>query len=428
MADRDVELWLRSPLDVDAARLAAARRRLGEAPGARVAELVKADRALDAERFVLALGHSQAVDHPDSPRAVLTERSLSSAAWRALPRKRGAYLRIVMAAARCHRTLRRLAGGSPEMCEVRAQVWKAGFGDSLWHALELESVVRDHDVLIQGETGTGKEIVARALLEARPGAADGTAAPRAALNAAAVPETLIGSELFGHVKGAFTGANVERRGRIRSAHGGCFFLDEVGDLPKTTQVKLLRVIETNQVNPLGSDKDEPVDVRYIAATHKSLVEMVERGAFRRDLYQRLADCVIHLPPLRARPQDIEEIGLAFVDGYLEGRDGLGELRARVERFLRSRAARGQRWEGNVRQLQNHLRGALLGHVPQLAPAGRSGQGEAAVPPEIAELRATMDEVEQWYLRRVLEHTDNNYAEAARVLGLDRSTVRRKARG
>ncbi|RLB49125.1 MAG: sigma-54-dependent Fis family transcriptional regulator [Deltaproteobacteria bacterium] len=382
----------------------------------------------DASRTVLAVGHVQARQHVDDPDRVLTDRVLTKAAARRLPRPRGEYLRTVMAAARCHRALRYFQGSSAAMREVRRATWAACFGDSLVHAITLAKVIRDHDVLIVGETGTGKESIAYALQEGAVGPADGSPAPRSALNAAAVPDTLIESQLFGHVKGAFTGASETRKGCIRTAHGGSFFLDEVGDLAPTTQVKLLRVIETDEVHPLGSDATHVADCRYIAATHKDLDEMVDRGVFRRDLFMRLAGNVIRLPSLAERPEDIPEIGRAFVRRHLpEGQ--LPETRDRLYEWLESPEAQRCRWPGNVRGLQNALRNMLLGLPPGIgeerAPLAEGG-GEA-LPPQVRECQATMRDVEEWYLARVLDHTTDNLAHSARILGVDRTTVRRRAR-
>src|SRR4051812_42717894 len=161
----------------------------------------------------------------------------------------------------------------------------------------------DCSILITGETGTGKELFARAAHRASPRKS------RALIpvNCAAIPESLLETELFGHVKGAFTGATNARTGRFMSAHEGTIFLDEIGDLPLAAQAKLLRVLEERVVSPVGSDSDVPVDVRIIAATHRNLPEMVEAGTFRADLYFRLAVVPVHLSPLRERPDDILEI-------------------------------------------------------------------------------------------------------------------------
>jgi DNA-binding NtrC family response regulator len=203
----------------------------------------------------------------------------------------------------------------------------------------------------------------------------------------------------------------------------------VGDLQITTQVKLLRVIETDEVQPLGSDKSYQAHVRYIAATHKDLDAMVQAGQFRRDLYQRLAGNVIRLPPLRDRPEDIREIGRGFVERYVA--DGaLAETRARVDAWLESREAHRHEWLGNVRELQNVLRNLLLGldaGIERAKGAPAAGSDAESLPPAIRDCAATMKDVEDWYLARVLAHTNDNFAQAARILEVDRTTVRRRSR-
>jgi len=378
-----------------------------------------------AKQLALAIGHRQAIATPTSPSKVLDSKVFPSHLAKRLPRQRADYLRIVMAAGRCHAALSKLSGSSGPIHELRRKIWAACFGHSLRHALDLERVIRDHDVLILGETGTGKELIAHAILEATPGSARGEGAPRASLNAAAIPDTLVESELFGHIKGAFTGATETRTGRIRSASGGCLFLDEVGDLPLTTQVKLLRVIETNRVHPLGSDKSHEVDVRYVAATHKDLDDMVERRVFRQDLYERLAGNVIEVPPLRDRPEDIAAIGRAFLETYLV--DGIASQHAdRIQRWVSGAEAKRYSWPGNVRELQNALRNLLMGLPPGLrADTLHDAASSDETPLAIREGNATMRQVEDWYLSKVLTSCEGNLARTARNLEMDRSTVRRR---
>jgi DNA-binding NtrC family response regulator len=383
--------------------------------------LIAAREIDNAKLLLLAVGHVQACATPDAPSQVLPKEMLPS--WSKLPRDRGAYLRVVMAAGRCYRALGAIRGTSDAMNRVRGDTWSACFGDSLRHVLDLEPVIRDHDVLLLGETGTGKEAVARAILAGTPGDDKGAPAPTSAINAAAVPDTLVESALFGHVKGAFTGAQETRIGHLRSANGGSLFLDEVGDLPSTTQIKLLRVIETNEVYALGSDEPHRAELRYVAATHKNLEQMVDDGAFRRDLYQRLAGHVIRIPPLRERPDDMVEIGIEFVRSYLGDRDH-DSLVARIETWLHSDEARDYAWPGNVRELQNALRSLMLGlgagvERPPSPPI------DPSLPPQFRGCEATMEAVSDWYLRRVLAHCDDNYTRAAKILEVDRSTVRRR---
>lgn len=379
---------------------------------------------VQAKSLILAVGQAQACAPGAMPADVLTPSELSTSVRRDLPRRRSDYLRVAMAAGRCYDALNKIWGMSPAIASLRREIWAACFGESLLHALELEKVIRDHDVLILGETGTGKEAVAQAFLDSTPGAADGKGAPQSALNAAAIPDTLVESELFGHAKGAFTGATEDRLGRLRVAAGGAFFLDEVGDLPSTTQVKLLRVMETNEIYPVGSDSAHQADVRYVAATHKNLQAMVDRGEFRRDLFGRLAGITIRIPPLRDRPEDIEEIGMGFVERYVGERPGTTET-SPVLRWLRSNEARNYHWPGNVRELQNALRNLLLGLPPGLAATTSTRPVAEGLPAAIARGESTLERVEEWYVAKVLSDANNNLTQAAQTLGVNRSTLRRR---
>jgi DNA-binding NtrC family response regulator len=381
-----------------------------------------------ASELALAAAHAESLAGLE-PDALLDERALPRSLARRLPHPRHAYVRVAAAAGRCARVLATIRGTSPAIQRARGAAWTACFGGSLAHALELERVIHDQDVVILGETGTGKELFARAMQQATPGGESGGPAPSSAINAAAIPETLVESELFGHARGAFTGATESRVGRLRSADGGSFFLDEVGDLPSPTQTKLLRVIETNEVYPVGSDTGYTVAIRYIAGTHKDLEGMVERGEFRRDLFERLAGTVVRVPPLRERPLDVVEIGMHFAATYLP--PGASARRAAIESWLRSREAQSHSWPGNVRELQNALRNLLLGSDPGL----RRGDGGAAAsaprwaaPEPVRRFEATLRQVEDWYRGAVIARERGNLSRAARVLGVDRSTLRRRADG
>ncbi len=424
-----IDAFIGNPFDVDPDLRRAAQEVLEALDvGAAATRLVGRGEIEQAELLLLSVAHAQACCAPDDAGRVLARGSVSADVARKLPRSVSDYRRLAMAAGRCHRALSAILGDSAPMQRTRHGVWAACFGNSLRHMLDLEHVIRDHDVLILGETGTGKEALARAIQAATPGAADGSRAPGGAINAAAIPETLVESELFGHVKGAFTGASETRTGRLRSADGGAFFLDEVGDLPQTTQVKLLRVIETDEVQPLGSDTSFTVDLRYIAATHKDLEAMVEERQFRQDLFQRLAGTVIRIPPLRDRPEDMVEIGLAFVRNNLESvRDPERQLRT-IRSWLRGPEARAYAWPGNVRELQNALRSLLLGLRPEIHAGSPAQQPEEEeMPAAVLDSTWSLSAVKDWYVRRVLARCGGNYTRAAQILGVDRSTVRRAAR-
>ncbi len=380
-----------------------------------------------AEEVVLAWLHARALSGA-SFKQLVAEPGWPVRAPRSLPRPRSHYARVAHASAHCRAQLLAMKGTSAAMARVREVTWAACFGRTLLHGLWFERVVRDHDVLISGETGSGKEGIALAIAAACLAKEDGEPAPYAEINAAAVPETLVEGELFGHVKGAFTGAAQARQGLVRSADGGCLFLDEVGDLPLSAQVKLLRVIETDRVQPLGSDRVQKVDVRFVAATHHDLSVRVREGRFRSDLYQRLAGVTIHLPPLRERPEDVFAIGEAFLKRVLPSSGMEGEL-SRLCKWLGGPEARRYAWPGNVRELQNVLRNLLLGlpsgldgAVPSVGvPAGEG------VPERIARGDAPLAEVESWYLTRALARAQGNMTLAARMLGVDRTTVARRLR-
>ncbi len=269
-------------------------------------------------------------------------------------------------------------------------------------------------VLVTGESGVGKELVARRI-HARSHRADGPFVP---VNCAAVPGELIEAELFGHTRGAFTGAGRAREGRFRKASGGTLFLDEVGELPAPAQAKLLRVLQEGVVDVVGADEPVAVDVRIVAATNRSLPELVESGAFREDLYYRLAVIEISVPPLRERPEDIVPLARTFLDEFAGGRELA--LPEDVARELRRRP-----WRGNVRELRNACeRLAILApgeavrvaDLPRtrLAPAG-SGEDWLDRLPEgisLVDLEATV-------IRHFLDKHDWNVSEAARRLGVPR---------
>jgi len=277
-------------------------------------------------------------------------------------------------------------------------------------------------VLIQGENGTGKELVARAL----HAASTRRAGAFVAVNCAAIPEELIESELFGHERGAFTGATQARRGRFEEAHGGTLFLDEVGDLSPRAQTKLLRVLEQGELTRLGGNRTLKVDVRVLAATHRDLPERVAAGAFREDLYFRLAVIPITVPPLRERRDDVPLLVEHFA-GRL-ARD-LGSAVRRFEPAAIERLARHP-FPGNVRELRNLVERLLimsagptisLDDVARVLPAG---EADGAAPRTLA---GAVDAFELRTIEDTLAATGNNMTEAAERLGLERSHLYKKLR-
>jgi len=274
-------------------------------------------------------------------------------------------------------------------------------------------------VLITGESGVGKEIVARAIHDL----SDRAAQPFLAVNCGAIPEPLIESELFGHARGAFTGAESEKRGLFREAEGGIVFLDEVGELPLAIQVKLLRVLQEQEVRPVGEPKPVPVDVRILAATARDLEAETSAGRFRDDLYYRLNVLRIHIPPLRERSEDIPTLADELLNGLARR---MGRNVAPMDREV-TEALRSYSWPGNVRELENALERALifsredrltLDVLPQ-APRGTPAEDRVAASTEAdtdkLSIKRQTRQLEQRLIRAALHHTQGNRTRAARIL-------------
>jgi DNA-binding NtrC family response regulator len=273
-------------------------------------------------------------------------------------------------------------------------------------------------VLITGESGTGKELVARAIhyeSERAP-------APFVPVNCGAIPHDLLESELFGHMKGAFTGATGSRAGFFLSADGGTVFLDEIAETSPAMQVKLLRVLQDNEVRMVGSSRPRTVDVRVIAATNGDLAQLVRKGSFREDLYFRINVIPIRLPPLRERTADIIPLARHFASRHAEGVGRpVPELSARVLDIFR-----GYAWPGNVRELENVVQRLVVMtesdtiDAPDLPALMRFAVAPARTPPS-----RTLAEMEADYIRSVLDSVGGNKTRAAQVLGIDRKTLREK---
>jgi anaerobic nitric oxide reductase transcription regulator len=326
-----------------------------------------------------------------------------------------------------------LIGASPLMQRLREEIGLMARGDLT--------------VLVSGETGTGKELIVRAL----HAASDRRDAPLIYVNCAALPESIAESELFGHVRGAFTGAQADRPGKFQVAHGGTLFLDEVGELSLRVQALLLRALQEGEVQPVGADRTHLVDVRVLAATNRDLEAEVAAGRFRADLFHRLVVYRIHAPPLRERPEDVPLLAGFFAD-QARRRLGIGPVRlsGQTQELLRR-----ARWPGNVRELENVLARAVLGAsgrarrgsavvvTPadlQLGGEARAAQGAAPAAVErhradepsadLARGRSLSEAVDDYKRRLVLaalrEH-DGSWAAAARPLGMHRSNLYHLAR-
>jgi len=283
-------------------------------------------------------------------------------------------------------------------------------------------------VLVTGESGTGKETVVAALHDASAR----RDAPLVTLNCGAIPEALLESELFGHAKGAFTGAHAARQGRVAAAEGGTLFLDEVGELPLGLQVKLLRLLQQKEYSMVGDSRTMRCNVRIVAATNRDLEAEVRAGRFREDLYYRLNVVHLHIPPLRERRDDIRSLLIHFFRSFREelGRDDLEGFSPEASALLE-----GYAWPGNVRELENLVERVMLlaigPHVgvqdlpESIRTGGAKGGPESAreVLPSLGiDLRAAVDEFESSLIKQALARTGGNKNRAAQLLGLNRTTL------
>ncbi|HEX6068622.1 MAG TPA: sigma-54 dependent transcriptional regulator [Longimicrobiaceae bacterium] len=305
----------------------------------------------------------------------------------------------------------RLVGRSPSLLEVFKQVGRVAGSPAT--------------VLVTGESGTGKELVAQAIHRLSPRATR----PFVAVNCAAIPEDLLESELFGHERGAFTGAVARKIGRFERASGGTLFLDEIGDMSLVLQAKILRALQEREIERLGGEERLTVDVRVVAATHRDLATLIAAGEFREDLFYRLAVVRLHLAPLRERREDVRELALHY--GALFAREygrPVGSISAEALERLE-----GHAWPGNVRELRNVMERAVL-VAPGEVIAGNHVELDRPAAPAVAAGNLpgytptlTMAEVEALHITRVLAEVEGHLGRASEILGLHRNTVSRKAR-
>ena len=327
------------------------------------------------------------------------------------------------------------AGDAPSFVALSA---RSEFGELLGDSIEMRGVYAllerasptDTTLLISGETGTGKDVVARSVHHTS-NRAEGPFIP---VDCGAIPENLIESELFGHVRGAFTGAIGNRKGAFEEASGGTLFLDEIGEMPLAMQPKLLRALESRTIRRVGETRAIPVDVRVIAATNRDLARAVNEGTFREDLYYRLAVVEVTLPPLRARRDDIPMLAQRFFSRLRKDADKGAELPPEVLAQLRERP-----WPGNVRELRNYVErlvtlgqwqprtagesGRLPTAAPSVLPAGIESIVPLHLPLKDARLAWT-EEFESVYVRSMLKRTGGNLTHAAELAGVSRRFLQR----
>jgi len=305
--------------------------------------------------------------------------------------------------------------------ELESRLEEQAYGDIIGACDAMRDIFRkidkvaatNIDVLITGESGTGKELIARELHRRSPR----KNGPFVAINCGAIPENLLESELFGHAKGAFTGAIAARPGKFQAASGGTLLLDEIGEMPPLLQVKLLRALQDRQVVRVGENKPEAVDIRIVSATNKNLEEEMKAGRFREDLFYRVNVVLLHLPPLRDRGEDA-----AMLAKYFLGR-ATRELGAKVKGFSNQAlvAIKRYRWPGNIRQLENRIKKAVvLADKPLITPDDLELRAEQLDP--ILPLAQARDEWQKRYINEVLDRNGGNRTKTAKDLGVDPRTI------
>ncbi len=374
--------------------------------------------------------------HPDTPTVMMTSFGSIETAVEAMRLGAHDFVTKPFESARLKLTIERALEKNElqeENRRLRAVVERsASFGDLVGTSLamnEIYALIRkiagnSSNVLITGESGTGKEVVARTVHLSGARAEK----PFVPINCTAMPEGLLESELFGHVRGAFTGAHSNKKGLFEEAAGGTLFLDEIGDMPPSLQGKLLRVLQDREIRPVGGNRSVKVDVRLVAATNCNLREEIEAGRFREDLYYRLNVIPIHIPALRERPDDIPPLARAFVTRHSKG----------DQRHL-SDSAMGKlkegAWPGNARELENCIERSLAlaeGREIRVSdilisddPGRVDGSLEDSILKLAQERRVTLQELDDQYVDAVLHATGGKKSEAARILGVNRRTLYRR---
>lgn len=317
-----------------------------------------------------------------------------------------------------------IVGDTNAMREVRFKCWAASFGEQLDSVNDMAQLFQTTPVLIHGETGSGKELVAKALSHSMKGTwtrdKQWKPAPNEAVHLASVPPDLVQSELFGHEAGAFSGAIAKRDGVLARCHNGVVFLDEIAELPPSTQVALLRTLQEGKARRIGGNVDLDAAPRVVSATHRDLDELVADGRFRLDLVFRLSSVVIEIPPLRDRASDIPLL-VEKVVNELASPSSRPTLRDKCNAFVSRHQSYD--WPGNVRELHAIVRTIALGLTPALRKQGRGPKQSMSAPAPLVGSTWSLQDAQRWYCERVLRRAGTQ-TRAAEVLQIDRGTLRR----
>jgi len=394
-------------------------------------DVVISDLIMEGKDGFVLLEEIKEID-PDVPVIIITAFGTLDTAIEAM--KKGAYyflakpikldsLRILIDKAIEERRLREehkfLLKEAERKFQFNNIIGKSKAMQEVFKLIELVSST-NINVLVLGDSGTGKELVARAIHYNSSRKKN----PFIAINCSALPDNLLESELFGYVRGAFTGAMTNKKGLFEVADKGTLFLDEIGNMSLNLQAKLLRVIEDKEIRPLGSVQNRKVDVRIIAATNKKLEEEVEKGNFREDLYYRINVIAIYLPPLKERPEDIPLLAQHFLERYSQENKKL--IKGFEDEAMR--ALLNYEWKGNVRELENSIeRAVLLCKTDKITLADLNLKGtkrnETVIEP-VFDKSFTLEELENYYIRKVLNDVNGDKEEAAKILGISIRTLYR----
>ncbi len=388
-------------------------------------QLVASDRKSEAKRLVVAFMTLARFDAED--RSTRSTDALGETMFHALGLERSAMISVAAAAVRCHVQLRRFVGTSAAAVKARADTWSATFGKSLYDGWKQRADIRSHNVLLRGESGTGKEILARAIqlgAIAENGGDPEAEPPMADINASSISKQLLESELFGHVKGAFSDAHEDREGLFEIASGGSLFFDEIADLDAEHQPKLLRVLQERRVVRVGSNHQRSVDVRVIAATSRPLEKLMESDRFRADLYHRLNGSEIRISPLRERREDVAVIARSVAEGLQSAQSqpddpNLPKLIGHLGDYP---------WPGNARELVQIVKSHLLSMPDPGRTTAEAGVGDfREFFDKLRGCQLTLRQVEDAYIQLVMKAEDNVQTRAARRLDIDRTTLATRLR-